>query len=143
MKYHSHFDYLSKGAIIRSRATWYEKGEKNNKYFLGLESHREKKGCIRKIFTSSGHLTSDPKRIMTEVEQFYSDLCSANAASSNVSYSFLHKPEIPNTPLKRKTFVRENCPLNSALTVFSHLKITSHQAMMGSPLNFIKLSGTM
>ena len=62
MKYDSHFDYLSKGAIIRSRATWYEKGEKNNKYLLGLESHRGKKGCIRKIFASSGHLTSDPKK---------------------------------------------------------------------------------
>ena len=50
MKYDSHFNYLSKGAIIRSGATWYEKGEKNNKYFLGLESDRGKKGCIRKIF---------------------------------------------------------------------------------------------
>ena len=27
-KYDVHFDYLSKGAIIRSRASWYEKGEK-------------------------------------------------------------------------------------------------------------------
>ena len=71
MKYNSHYNYLSKGAIIRSRATWYEKGEKKkkNKYFLGLESHRGERGCIREIFTSSGHLTSDPKRIMTEVEQ--------------------------------------------------------------------------
>ena len=102
MKYDSHFDYLSKGAIIRSRATWYEKGKKNNKYSVGLESHRRKKGCIRKIFTSSGHLTSDPKRIMTEVEQFYSDLYSANAGSSNVSYSFLHKPEFPKLTTEKK-----------------------------------------
>ena len=28
-KYDAYFDYLSKGAIIRSRASWYEKGEKN------------------------------------------------------------------------------------------------------------------
>ena len=34
MKYDSLFYYLAKGAIIRSRATWYEKGEKSNKYFL-------------------------------------------------------------------------------------------------------------
>jgi len=37
-KYDRHFDYLSKGAIIRSRASWYETGEKSNKYFLSLES---------------------------------------------------------------------------------------------------------
>ena len=30
MKYDSHFDYIAKGAIIRSRANWYEKGEKRN-----------------------------------------------------------------------------------------------------------------
>ena len=30
-------DYITQGAIVRSRATWYEKGEKNNKYFLNLE----------------------------------------------------------------------------------------------------------
>ena len=72
-----------------------KKVRKTTKYFLGLESHRGKKGCIRKIFTSSGHLTSDPKKTMTEVEQFYCDLYSANAESSNGSYSFLHKPEIP------------------------------------------------
>ena len=39
MKYDSHFDNIAKGAIIRSRENWYEKGEKSNKYFLGLESH--------------------------------------------------------------------------------------------------------
>ena len=39
-KYEAHFDYLSKGPIIRSRASWYEKGEKNNKDFPSLESYR-------------------------------------------------------------------------------------------------------
>ena len=52
--------------------------------------------------TSSGHLTSDPKKIMTEVEEFYSDLYSANADSSNGSYSFLHKPEIPKLTVEKK-----------------------------------------
>ena len=49
-KYDAHFDYLSKGAIIRCRASWYEKGEKNTKYFLSLESHKKAKSCVRKIF---------------------------------------------------------------------------------------------
>jgi len=74
MKYDSHFEYPSKGAIIHSRANWYEKGEKSNQYFFNLESYRGAKSCIRKVFTSNGSLTSDPKKIMKEIEQFYSDL---------------------------------------------------------------------
>ena len=36
-EYNSIYEYLSKGAIIRSRATRYEKGEKSNKFVLSLK----------------------------------------------------------------------------------------------------------
>ncbi len=74
IKYDSHFDYIAKGAIIRSRANWYEKGEISNKYFLGLESHRGTKSCIRKLLSSDGNLTTNPLKIMKEIEKSYSDL---------------------------------------------------------------------
>ena len=77
MKYDSHFDYIAKGAIIRSRANWYEKGEKGNKYFLGLESHRGTKSCLRKLLSSDENLTTNPLKIMKEIEKFYSDLYAA------------------------------------------------------------------
>ncbi|KAL9970546.1 hypothetical protein ACROYT_G022944 [Oculina patagonica] len=95
MKYDSLFDYLAKGAIIRSRATWYEKGEKSNKYFLGLESHRGSKSCIRRLFSSDGRLTTNPTKIMKEIEKFYSDLYASNDESVNRNHPFLQKAEIP------------------------------------------------
>ena len=33
-EYDSMYDYITQGTIIRSRATWYEFGERNNKYFF-------------------------------------------------------------------------------------------------------------
>ena len=36
-------EYKTKGAIIRSKARWYNEGEKNNKYFLNLENRHWKK----------------------------------------------------------------------------------------------------
>ena len=35
-EYDSLFDYIAQGNIVRSRATWYEKGERKNKYFLNI-----------------------------------------------------------------------------------------------------------
>ena len=49
-EYNSIYEYLSQGAIVRSRATWYEKGEKSNKHFLNLESHKKAKSSVRKVF---------------------------------------------------------------------------------------------
>ena len=77
-KYDSHFDCIAKGAIVRSRATWYEQGEKSNKYFLGLESNRGKKSCIRRMFNSKGSLFSSQKNIMAEIKNFYCDLYASN-----------------------------------------------------------------
>ena len=31
------YDYITNGIILRSKAHWYEEGEKNTKYFLSLE----------------------------------------------------------------------------------------------------------
>ena len=43
IEYEKEFDYIVLGSIIRSRATWYEKGEKNHKYFLNIENSKKKK----------------------------------------------------------------------------------------------------
>ena len=52
MEYDSMYDHITQGNIIRSKAAWYEKGEKNNKYFLNLEKSRKAKNCIRKDLTT-------------------------------------------------------------------------------------------
>jgi len=48
-EYDQLYNYITQGAIVRSRATWSGKGEKNNKYFLNLEKSNKEKSCLRKI----------------------------------------------------------------------------------------------
>ena len=60
------------GGIIRSRAASMEKKVIN--IFQTFENHRKSKSCIRNVYTEDGCLTSDPKRIMKEVESSYSKL---------------------------------------------------------------------
>ena len=67
-------EYKTKGAIIRSKARWYNEGEKNNKYFLNLENRHCKKKTIMQIKTKDGvSLTNDPD-ILKECNSFYGDL---------------------------------------------------------------------
>ena len=96
-EYNSIYEILSQGAIVRSRATWYEKGEKSNKYFLNLESHKKGKSSVRKVFNKDGILIMNPKEILQEIEKFYSDLYRADSLtpSENLLNSFLENPEIP------------------------------------------------
>ena len=49
-------EYKTKGAIIRSKARWYNEGEKNNKYFLNLENRHCKKKTIMQIKAKDGVL---------------------------------------------------------------------------------------
>ena len=46
-EYDSMYDYITQGASIRSRATWYELAERNNKYFFesGKLQKKEKQAC--------------------------------------------------------------------------------------------------
>ena len=73
-EYDSMYDYITQRAIIRSRTTWYEFSERNNKYFLNPENANKKKSTVRKVFNREGKLTTDPKQIMNELEVFYADL---------------------------------------------------------------------
>ena len=50
LKYANIYDYITRGTILRSRVKWYEKGEKNNKYFLNLKNHNRKKSCVMRIY---------------------------------------------------------------------------------------------
>ena len=68
--YKKEYDYITKGTIIRSRATWYEKGENNNKYFLNLENSKKTKSTIRKLELKDSKSTTNPKRIIGELFLF-------------------------------------------------------------------------
>ena len=91
------YEEFSKGAIIRSKATWYEKGEKSNKYFLNLESHRKAKSSVPKVFSEEELLVTDPRMILGVIEGFYSGLYKNDdlEPSENLMNTFLENPLMP------------------------------------------------
>ena len=74
-KLESIIEYKTKGAIIRSKARWYNEGEKNNKNSLGLENrYCKKKKTIMQIKAKDGENLTNDSDILRECNSFYSHL---------------------------------------------------------------------
>ena len=67
----------TRGAIIRSRARWYEYGEKNSKYFLNLEKVNYRRKYISSLIKQNGTRIDDPKEILNEEQNFFVELYSS------------------------------------------------------------------
>ena len=50
-------DKQAGGVMIRSKARWVELGEKNSKYFCGIEKRNYKNKTITKLKTDSADIT--------------------------------------------------------------------------------------
>ena len=61
-----------RGAMTRSKAQWYEVGEKNNKYFYKVEKINHKKKNISSLTKEDGNIVLQPKQILEEEERFFS-----------------------------------------------------------------------
>ena len=64
---------LSWNFILRSKFTWYEKGEKSNRYFLNLEKRNKTKTHIGKLLINNQTLTNLTV-ILRKIEGFYNSL---------------------------------------------------------------------
>ena len=58
--------FKTRGTIIRSRARWYELGEKNSKYFLNLENTNQRKKHVTSLNNDNGMEITSPKEILKE-----------------------------------------------------------------------------
>ena len=65
------YDYITEGIILRSRATWYEKGEKSTKCFLNLEKRNKTKSHVRKLINPDGSEETNPKNILAYIKSFF------------------------------------------------------------------------
>jgi len=79
--------YKTKGAIIRSKARWYNEGEINSKYFLNLENRRCKRKTITQIKMRNGSYATNDPDILTEYNSFYSRLYASKKKPTETSCS--------------------------------------------------------
>ena len=64
----------ARGAQIRARTKWVEEGEKNTKFFLGLEKNRAKQNTMTHLVKENGEIVTRQADVLHEQVNFYSAL---------------------------------------------------------------------
>ena len=73
----------TRGSMLRSKARWYEFGEKNSKYFYNLEKRNYKKKHVASLTKENGTILSDPKAILKEEANFYKNIYESKNTNPN------------------------------------------------------------
>ena len=85
----------TRGCIVRSRARWYQSGEKCNKYLLNL-SKRSYTKRHKKLKSSAGSTIEDLKTILNEGKNYYQQLYTSQGQISLDQLSdFLNSGPLP------------------------------------------------
>ena len=81
-------EYKTKGAILRSKCSWHNEGEKNTKYFLNLENRHYKNSVITQLKVSDTDFITSDNEILNECETFYRNIYSSKTNSLDSSHLF-------------------------------------------------------
>ena len=74
------YNYITEGAILRSKVRWYEEGEKSTKYFSNLEKSNRNKTSINKLIKPDSEIeTIGFNEIQKEIKSFYQSLYSSKS----------------------------------------------------------------
>ena len=73
----------TRGTIVRSRARWYEHGERNSRYFYNLEKRNQKKKHITSLVNNDGDKITNPKDILEEEERFFEEIYTSRYMNPN------------------------------------------------------------
>ena len=101
-------EYHTKGAILRGKTRWYKEGERNTKYFLGLEKRHFNRKRITKLDIGDKEITSD-KSILQETRAFYENLYSSNITLTQDTASEKFFDRIDEKLIKLEDQQREPC----------------------------------
>ena len=94
---------------------------------MNLESHNKAKSSVRKVFSKEGFLVVDPRKVLREIENFYSNLYQKDDLdpSENLINSFLKNSQIPKLSVDEVKACEGKLTIDECLRVLIHLRITN------------------
>ena len=128
--------YKIKGTMIRSRANWYQFGEKPSKYFLKLEQNNSNKKNRFRIKNDKGEIIINRHDILKEQEKFYSELYSYHDVEFIADY--LKGLDSPKLNYGQKLQLDGNITLHELREAQKDMKIDKTPGADGLPIEFYR-----
>ena len=130
----------ARGAQIRSRAKYIEKGEKNTKYFLGLEKAKGVHNTIHELNTNSKVIT-DPLKVLSEIETFYTNLYKRNEdveVSKEIIENFIDNADYTKLSSEESTICDVNISIHELGSALMKMNGQSAPGSDGLTVSFYK-----
>ena len=131
----------ARGAQIRSRIKWIEDGEKNTKYFLGLEKTRGNKNTMTSIRKDNGTVETDQSNILREQYQYFSKVYNQTPKREDVKYAanqFMKDEHFPKLDENDAKTCEGAITLEEANIALKSMKNGSSPGSDGITIEFIK-----
>ena len=128
----------AKGAQIRSRYKWVTEGEKNTKYFLGLETKQQSYNVIRELKSDENGICTTQNDIMGEMCSFYEKLYTSKNINDVDIDDYLSNIEIPSLSSVDKEYCDEFPTLEECRDAVFNMKPNKSPGLDGLPSEFYK-----
>ena len=131
----------ARGAQIRSRIKWIEEGEKNTKYFLGLEKSRGNNNTMTSLRKRDGTAETDQSQILLEQYRYFSNIYNQSHKRVDVKESaqqFMKDEYFPTLEESDANSCEGNVSLEEASTAINSMKNGSAPGSDGLTIEFMK-----
>ena len=129
----------TRGAQIRSRVRWAEEGEKNTKYFLGLEKSRQTKKTISALRNDHGNIVTDASDILILGKNYYQNLYKSTKPDPSEIKNYISQTKIDHSLSNSDSeLLGGNLTLEECTNAIFNMKLNKSPGLDGLSVEFYR-----
>ena len=129
-------------AQVRARVKWVEEGEKNSKYFLGLEKSKSNSKIMTGVLDKDNQLITKQSEILNVQKSFFAELYTRKVTDENMSEKvnkFLNNTDVPQLSESQRNGCEGNLTESELLSALKCLKNDASPGSDGLTVEFLKV----